>query len=104
MQSLKMVQGTRDLVSKIYTFKWEVEQHGPLDIPEVENLIENAQKRALQLQRLIDRLSGADAKPIEKGFETAEDNVDTIIECFDAQEKALKDMFEPYLRITQQRH
>jgi hypothetical protein len=47
-------------------------------------------------------LAGADAKPIETEFETAEDNIDAIIEWFVAQEKELKDKFEPYLRITQQ--
>lgn len=104
MQSLQMVRGTRDLGAKIDTFKWEVGQHGPLDMPEVENLIENARKRALRLQRLLDRLAGAGAKPIETEFETAEDNVDAIIEWFAAQEKELKNLFEPYLRITQQRH
>jgi len=104
MQSLKMVQGTRELVAKIDTFIWEVEQHGPLDMQEIDNLIENARKRAWQLQRLLDRLKGADAKPIEKGFESAEDNIDVIIEWFAAQEKGLKEMIKPYLRITQQRH
>lgn len=104
MQSLKTVQGSRDLVVKIDTFNWEVEQHGPLDMPEVENLIETARKKAWQLQRLIDRLEGSDAKPVEKGFETAEDNVDAIIEWFATEEKELKEIFEPYLRITQQQH
>ena len=102
MQSLKMVKGTRELVAKIDTLKWEVEQHGPLDMPEVETLIENARKKAWQLQRLIDRLAGPNAKPIEKGFESAEDNVDAVIDWFAAKEKDLKDIFEPYLRITQQ--
>ena len=101
MQHLKMVQGTNDLSNKIDTFMWKVEQQGPLDMPEVENLIENARKRALQLQRLLDRLNRPDAKPIEKEFKTAEDNVDAIIEWFAAKKKELKNLFEPYLRITQ---
>jgi hypothetical protein len=100
MQSLKMVQGTRELVAKIDTFIWEVEQHGPLDMPEIENLIENARKRAWQLQRLLDRLKGPDAKPIEKRFESAKDNVDALIEWFAAQEKGLKEIVKPYLKIT----
>ncbi len=103
MRSLKMVSGTRELVEKIDTFKWEVEKHGPLDMPEVENLIEEAQKKARQLQRLIDRLTGPDAKPIDKGFESAEDNVEAVIDWFAAKEKELKVIIEPYLRITQQR-
>ncbi len=104
MQSLKVVQGTRDLVEKIDTFKWEIEQHGPLDMPAVENLIEDAREKAWKLQRLIDRLGGPDAKPVEKGFDTAEDNVDAIIEWFAITEKKLKEKFEPYLRITQQQY
>lgn len=102
MLSLKMVQETRDLSVKIDTFNWEVEQHGPLDMPEVENLIENARKNARQLQRLIDRLKVPDAKPIESRYKNAEDNLNAIIEWFAAEEKGLKDTFEPYLRITQQ--
>ena len=104
MQHLKMVQGTNDLSNKIDTFKWEVEQHGPLDMPEVENLIENSKKKAWQLQRLLDRLTGPNAQPLEKGFEIAEDNLYAVIDWFADKEKELKEMFEPYLRITQQRH
>ncbi|MFC1820039.1 hypothetical protein ACFLZG_03005 [Thermodesulfobacteriota bacterium] len=73
-------------------------------MPEVEDLIENAREKAWKLQRLIDRLEGPDAKPVEKGFETAKDNVDAIIDWFAAKEKELKKIFEPYLRITQQQH
>jgi hypothetical protein len=102
MQSLKMVRGTRDLVSRINTFKWEAEQHGPLDMPKVEDLIKNARTKAWQLQRLLDRLAGLNAKPIEKGFKSAQDNVDAIIEWFAKQEKELKKIFEPYLKITKQ--
>lgn len=104
MQHLKMVQGTNDLTNKIDTFIWEVEQHGPLDMPEVENLVENARKKAWQLQRLLDRLTGPNARPLDKKFETAEDNLDAVIDWFASNEKELKDMFEPYLRITQPRH
>lgn len=104
MQHLKMVQGTNDLMDKIDTFSWEVEQHGPLDMPEVENLIENARKKAWQLQRLLDRLTVPNAQPLDKRYETVEDNVYAIIEWYAAQEKELKEMVKPYLRITQQRH
>ena len=104
MQFLKMVNGTRELTAKIDTFKWEVVKHGPLDMPEVEVIIEDATKKAWQLQRLLDRLKGPDAKPVDKGFESAEDNLDNIIDWFAAKEKGLKDTFEQYLRITQQRH
>ena len=104
MQHLKMVQGTNDLTNKIDTFIWEVEQQGPLDMPEVEDLVENARRKAWQLQRLLDRLTGPNARPLYKEFETAEDNLYAVIDWFAAKERELKDMFEPYLRITQQRH
>jgi hypothetical protein len=104
MQHLKMVQGTNDLMNKIDIFKWEVEKHGPLDMPDVEQLIEDSMKTAWQLQRLLDRLTGPNPQPLDKGFETAEDNLDSVIDWFGAKKKELKDMFEPYLRITQQRH
>ncbi len=104
MLSLKMVRGTRDLVSRINALKWEVEQHGPLDMPKIENLIKQARTKAWHLQRLLDRLAVVNAKPTEKNFENAEDNVSAIIEWFATQERELEKMFEPYLRITQRRH
>lgn len=102
MQTLKKINSTNKLVAEIDSFKWEIDQHGPLDMPEVEEIIKNAFSQAWQLQRLLDRLKGQDAKPIDKGFENAEANLDNIIEWFADQEKGLKDTFEPYLRITQQ--
>jgi hypothetical protein len=51
----------------------------------------------------LDRLKGPNARPLDKEFETAEDNLYAVIDWFAAKEKELKDMFEPYLRITQQR-
>ncbi|MFH1700385.1 MAG: hypothetical protein ABIE07_07325 [Candidatus Zixiibacteriota bacterium] len=97
-----MVQGTQDLSARTDAFKWEVKQHGPLDIPEIETLAKDARTKAAQLQRLLDRSSGPDAKPIEPGYKTAEDNIDAIIEWFASREKELETLFEPYLRITQQ--
>ena len=104
MLSLKMVKGTSDLVAKIDTFKWEVEKHGPLDMPDVEVLIENSCKKALQIQRLLDRMEGPDPKPLDQKFETAKDNLYDVTDWFAAKEKELREIFEPYLRITQQRH
>ena len=104
MQHLKMVQGTNDLTSKIDKFIWEVEQHGPLDMSEIEDLIETARKKARQLQRLLDRLSGPNAHPLDKEYETAEDNLYAVIDWFGRKEKELKGLSEPYLRITQQKN
>jgi len=104
MQHLNMVQGTNDLTNKIDTFIWEVEQHGPLDMPEIEDLIEVSSKKAWQLQRLLDRLSGPNAQPLDSKYETAEDNLYAVIDWFGEKEKELKDLFEPYPRITQQKN
>ena len=40
LNHLKVVNGTRDLVARIDTFEWEIEQHGPLAMPEVEAKVE----------------------------------------------------------------
>ena len=101
MQHLKKVQGTNDLTDEIDTFKWEVEQHGPLDMPEIENLVETSKKKAWQLQRFLDQLPGPNAQPLDNEYETVEDNLYEVIDWFGEREKELKELFEPYLRITQ---
>jgi len=53
---MKAVNGTHDLVSHIDTFKWEIQQHGPLAMPEVEAKAEEFVKSAWKMQRLLDRI------------------------------------------------
>ncbi len=100
MQSLEMVNGTRSLVEQIESFKWGVEQHGPLDMDMVEVVIENAQKKAWQLQRLLDRLKGPVAKPIGEELETCENNIDELIDWFGEMENELKEKAKPYLKMS----
>jgi hypothetical protein len=94
LQSLKIVEGTRDLVAKIDEVKWEIDQHGQLSMPEVEKKFEEIKSKAWQLQRVLDRLSGPDPKPIDSNYPTAEDNLDGLIEWFSSQEKEIRTVFE----------
>ena len=100
MQCMKMVEGTHDLVARIDSFKWEIKQHGPLDMPEIVTLAEDARANAWQLQRLLDSLPGLDARRIEQVSETTDNDIAAILEWFATKEKMLEGLFEPYLRIT----
>jgi hypothetical protein len=93
------VKGTCELVAKMDAFKWEIEQHGPLDMPEVEKLAVEAVSKAWQLQRLYDRQTVLDVKPCDSKYPTAEDNIFAILYWFATREKELGSLFEPYLRI-----
>ena len=94
-----MVQRSSDLNVKLDTFKWEVERQGLLNMPEVENLTDNAQKKAKLLKRDLDRWEAVKNKRSEQDFYNAEDNVNKVIDWFGVNEKALKEIFEPYLKI-----
>jgi hypothetical protein len=100
MQSLGKVKGTRDLVAKIGEFKGEVDQHGPLSMPEVEKKIEEILNKAWQFQRVLDRLAGPDPKPIDSAYSSAEDNMDGLNDWFASEEKESRKLFEPYLKLT----
>ncbi len=100
MQSLGMVKGTRDLVAKIDEFKWEVDQHGPLSMPEVEKKIEEILNKAWQFQRVLDRLAGPDPKPVDSVYPSAEDNKYGLIDWFASEEKDCRKLFETYLKLT----
>lgn len=100
MQFVKMITGTNNLSTRIEEFKWEIDQYGPLAMPEVENKIENIIKNAWQLQRILDRLAGADSKPLNSAYNSAEENLDVLIDWFASEEKDLRKLFEKFLRIT----
>lgn len=57
LEHLGPVIGTRDLVERIDSFKWEIEQQGPLHMPDVETKASEFQRKAWQIQRLLDRLA-----------------------------------------------
>lgn len=96
---ISQAKGTGDLPQKADLFRWEIEQYGPLDMPQVEKLTSLAYQNAVQLQRLIDRLDGPNPKPINAEFETAQENIHALIDGFGSQQKELRNIFDPYLRI-----
>ncbi len=99
LQSINMVNGSVDLAEKIDEFKWEIDQFGDIEMPEVEKRIKEALNKAWQMQRLLDRLAGPDPKPIDVIYDTAEGNRDGIIEWFVYEEKQLKEVVDAYFKF-----
>lgn len=100
LQFVKAVEGTRDLVERIETFKWEIDQYGPLNMSDVANMVLEFSNKGWQLQRVLDRMSGHDISPLAIQFETLEDKMQSITDWFAQEQKQLKDMFEKYLTIV----
>ena len=94
---LGAVKGTRDLVGRIDSFKWEIEQQGPLAMSSVESKITEFQNKAWQIQRLLDRLSVGQNNPEDRAYQSGEENMDGLVEWFANERKELKVTFQPYL-------
>ena len=97
LHHMKAVHGTRDLVSHIDTLKWEIEQHGPLAIPEVEAKVEEFVKGAWQMQRLLDRIAGGQNNPLDQAYPTAQENLDAVVNWFAEQNRELRTLFNEHL-------
>lgn len=95
--NIKAVNGTRDLVARIDRLKWETLQHGPLDMPVVDELTKQMVSAAWNMQRLIDRIAGGHNEPMDAGFESAEAQLQSLIEWFASQRDGLQSTFQPYL-------
>lgn len=91
------VNKARDLVARIETFKWEIEQHGHLDMPDVEAKVKELISNAWNMQRLIDRMAGGQNEPVDRTYATAEENVESLVEWFASENRELKTLFHPYL-------
>lgn len=94
---LGAVKGTRDLVGRIESFKWEIEQQGPLAMPSVEAKVAEFQNKAWQMQRLLDRLAVGQNNPEDRAYQSGEENMDGLVEWFANERKELKATFQPYL-------
>ena len=94
---LGAVNKARDLVARIETFKWEIEQHGHLDMPDVEAKVKQLISNAWNMQRLIDRIAGGQNEPLDRTYATAEENVEGLVERFASENLELKTLFRPYL-------
>jgi len=73
------VNRSRDLTKRIDTFKWEIEQHGHLDMPDVEGKAKDFVNGAWKLQRLVDRIAGGKNNPHDGEYATAEENVEGLV-------------------------
>ncbi len=100
MQHANMVNGTRDLIAKLDSYKKAVDELGPLSMPDVENKIGEIIKNVWRLQRVLDRLPGPNPLPIQSEYDTAEENLDGLIDWFASSEKSLKGLFEPFLKLA----
>lgn len=100
LQCVKAVEGTRDLVERIETLKWEIDNYGPLNMPDIEQKAIEFQNKGWQLQRVLDRLAGNDNRPLDRQYETLEDNMHGITDWFAQEHKDLKVMFVKYLTKT----
>ena len=97
MLHIGAVNGTRDLVEKIDSLKWEIEQQGPLHMPDVETKANEFQRKAWQMQRLLDRLAAGQNNPEDRAYQSGEENMIGLIEWFANERKELRAVFQPYL-------
>jgi hypothetical protein len=94
---LQQVKGTRDLTDRIDSFKWEIEQHGLLGMPEVDERARQFVNGAWKMQRLIDRMAGGQNNPHDPPYATAQDNLHGLIDWFAEERRGLKELFAPYM-------
>lgn len=97
LQQVRAVNGTRDLVEHIESFKWEIDQHGPLAMPDIEGKAAEFQNKAWQLQRILDRIAGGQSNPLDRAYDSAEENLDGLVDWFANEHRQLRTSFQPYL-------
>ena len=91
------VNRSRELKERIDTFKWEIEQHGHLDMPDVEEKAKAFVNNAWKLQRLVDRIADGQNNPHDREYSTAKENVEGLVDWFAKENRELKTLFQPYL-------
>ncbi|MBI9076580.1 MAG: hypothetical protein JEZ02_14330 [Desulfatibacillum sp.] len=95
--SHKFVQGTRQLMERVDKFEKDIEELGPMEMPEVEMLINEAVTQAQNLQRVLDLKKGQNPKAFDVKFNTAEEKRWAIEDWFTDKKSELKMTVEPYL-------
>lgn len=93
------VSGSRELVSSIDRFKWEVAQEGELDMPEVDALVKQLVNQAWKIQRLIDRLEPEQvrADSTVDQLRALEDELHELHDWVGRQPSNIKTLFARYL-------
>ena len=94
----QMTKGTRDLVAEIESYLWEIEQLGPLEMPDVETEIKTVQAMAWQLQRNLDKL-GHQATVAQSAIaaSAAVTAIEQLVDSFAEIRVSLRSTFAPYL-------
>lgn len=90
--------GTRDLSARIGDFKRAIEHGAIYDMPSVAAQAKLLESMGLQMQRHLDRL-GNQPTVIQRGTEAKDDEraVESLVDNFEDQRKALRSVFAPYL-------
>ena len=94
----QMTKGTRDLVSEIESYRLEIEQRGPLEMPDVETEIKTLQAMAWQLQRNLDKLGHqATVAQSATAASAAVTAIEQLVDSFAEKRVSLPTTFAPYL-------
>ena len=98
MYLMNATKGTRDLVSEIESLRWQMEQRGPLEMPDVAAEIKALESMAWRLQRHLDRL-GSQAAVVQSGTTARADEiaVQELSDTFATKRNSLQQVFAPYL-------
>jgi len=91
------VNRSRELTDRIDTFKWEIDQHGHLDMPDVEEKAKAFVNAAWKLQKLVGRIAGGQNNPHDREYATAQDNVEGLVDWFAKENRELKALCQAYL-------
>jgi hypothetical protein len=75
-----MVDGTRELMDRRASFRLELDNFRPLEMPSVELKVSELSNKAVQLQRPLDRSRSSDPQPLDSKYTTLEENIDAIMD------------------------
>ena len=94
LQCVGVVKGTNDLSNEIADLKWELDSHGPLGMQDVDEKAVIFQKKAWQLQRVLDSFNGKDRSPLDQQYEDIEDNLYGLIDWFGKEKDNLNKLLQ----------
>lgn len=94
---LGQVRRSRELTARIDTFKWELAQHGHLDMPDADEKAKQFILNAWKMQRLVDRIDGGHNCRHDPQYATGEENIEGLVDWFGGENRELKRLFESYL-------
>jgi len=90
---------THNLSAEIDRLKATLEFLGPLSLPKLAPLQSDLVAHPGNFQRLLDRQAGPDPQPINREFQTIEDNIDGIVDWFADVKERIKKEIDPYLEM-----